>query len=375
MKVLFIAQSAGGVERYIKSLLQYINRKDYEILMVCSFDYKKEEASLYADYFVNIDMQRSINLLKDFNAILKIRRIIKREKPDIIYLHSSKAGALGRIADLGIKNKVIYNPHGWAFCMDCSRLKKMIYSMIERLLAPKADRIIAISQCEKNRALKSHICPSDKIQVILNGIDEREYLNSTKDVFTLRKEMGIPHNAYVIGFVGRICNNKSPDIFVEAASIIQKKIPNAFFLMVGDGPDRELITNRIEQIGLKDSFLITGWVKQPYDYMRCFNQGVLLTRWEGFGLVLAEYMVAGVPIIATDIDSVPELVQNGVNGLLVEVNNPFSTAEASIQIYSDPVLSCSLVKNGRCIVEKFKVERVAREHELLFNTLTNKNNK
>lgn len=366
-KIMIVVQSPGGVERYIKMLLKYLKRSDFEIILVCSNDYIERKYLKLVDKFINVNMCRDINISIDLRGIIQIRKLIKKYNPEILYLHSSKAGALGRIANLGLKNRVLYNPHGWSFCMDCSSMKKNIYRLIEKILAIKTDKIIAISECEKSRAVENNICKADKIEVILNGIDINEYEKFNLNTRRSRLELNIPQDAYVIGAVGRICDNKAPDIFVKSASIIKKHIPNAFFVLVGDGPDRTYIENLIKEYSLEECTLITGWVEEPFEYINCFQQGMLLTRWEGFGLVLAEYMIAKVPLIATNIDSIPELITQEVNGLLVDVNDIEGTITASVRIYKDNDLRQKITENGYKIVKnKFDVKRNVREHEELF---------
>lgn len=374
-KIMFIVQSPGGVERYIRMLLKYLNREAFQIIFVCSNDFIKEKYIDLVDEFINVDMCRNINLNTDLKGILSVRKLIKEYNPDILYLHSSKAGAIGRIANLGVKNKVIYNPHGWAFCMECSNFKKFIYRFIEKILAFATDTIIAISECEKNRALSNKICKEEKIEVILNGIDIEEYDEKYLDNVNNYDKLKIPQNSYVIGLVGRICDNKAPEIFIKAASIIKKSIPNAFFVLVGDGPDRLQIEKLIKENSLEECTLITGWVDEPFEYINSFNQGMLLTRWEGFGLVLAEYMIAKVPSIATNLDSIPELITNEINGLLVNVNDIIGTAEASIRIYNEQNLKDKIIEKGNEIVrERFDVKRKVMQHEELFNRIERKHN-
>jgi glycosyltransferase involved in cell wall biosynthesis len=172
IKIMYVCQSAGGgAAVYVRMLLKNIDNTCYEQILIGSDYYKKTEYTDSVNYFENIHMERDINLFKDFCSLFALRRIIKRYKPDIIYCHSSKAGALGRIANIGLRAKVIYNPHGWSFNMKCSSIKKVLYQCIERFLACFTDVIIAISNYEKSTAVKRHIAKKDKIKVILNGID------------------------------------------------------------------------------------------------------------------------------------------------------------------------------------------------------------
>lgn len=371
-KIMHIAQSPGGVERYIKMFLTNINSNEFENILICSKDYKKENYMGLVSGFESIDMIREINFIQDFKSIVKVRKFINKYKPDIVYMHSSKAGAIGRIANLGIKNKSIYNPHGWAFNMECSSKKKKVYIYIEKVLAKFVDVIIAISNYEKKSALEEKICSEKKIKVILNGIDINEYENRDGNKYVSRESIGIPKNAYVIGTVGRLSDQKAPDTFVKTAALIKKEIPNSFFVFIGDGEKREEIENLILELGLNECFYISGWVNEPIDYIKIFDQAMLLSRWEGFGLVLAEYMFCNKPIIATRVDAIPELINHKENGILVEVDNLEQIKCAVVEVFKDKKLRNNMVNVAKKIlVNKFDIGRVINEHISIFKNNEN----
>lgn len=132
IRILHVAQAAGGVDRYIRMLLKYLDKDKFENILVCSQDFKKEDYEGLVDAFEQIEMNRAIGV-KDLKLIWKVRKLIKKYNPDIVYAHSSKAGAIARIADIGCKNYCVYNPHGWAFNMRCSDKKRIMYIAIESI--------------------------------------------------------------------------------------------------------------------------------------------------------------------------------------------------------------------------------------------------
>ena len=315
-------------------------------------------------------MHREINIIKDLKSCIAISDVIKKYDPDLIYLNSSKAGALGRIANLRYKKPIIYNPHGWAFNMKTSYLKKKVYIFIERLLSKYTDYIIAISNKEKESAIVNNIANDDKVKVIFNGIDITEYDNNLEFQKNCRLNLNISEDAIVIGMVGRISDQKAPDIFIKSAYEIKKIIPNAYFIIVGDGDKLEEIKKLINSLGLEKDVLITGWIDNTFNYINSFDISMLLSRWEGFGLVLAEYMVCKKPIIATNIDAIPDLIENNVNGLLIEVDSVEECVMATINIINNEVLKNNLILNSDNIVrKKFDVKRVVKEHDYLFSNL------
>lgn len=368
--IMHIAEAPGGVERYLVTLLTKLKQyPEYEHILVCSNTFNKDKFKGIVKEIVVVDsMHNAISVLADSKAVLAVRKVIKHYKPDIVYCHSSKAGAIGRMANFGIKNKLIYNAHGWAFNMKGASSKKIkAYVGIERMLASMADRIICISEYEKKSALEHKICKVEKLVVINNGIDFDECNNlNTK----CRSEMGIPDEAVVVGMIGRLTKQKSPDIFVKMAAVVKKQIQNAFFVVVGDdigdGKQRSVIESMIAKAGLKDCFLITGWVDNPLDYATCFDVAVLLSRWEGFGLVIPEYMLLGKPIVATNADAIPYVV--GDAGIIVNVDDFRAAAESVIIICSDANCRNMLISRGKERVKMFDVQRTANKHKAVFDS-------
>lgn len=366
IRVLHVAEAAGGVERYLQTLFKYNDKEQVENILVCSqnYDYKKFEE--LADRVIVLKMAHQINPSSDIKVEKALRKIIKKTKPDIVYAHSSKAGALARIADWGLKNKVIYNPHGWAFNMQQSTKKKEMYKWVEKISAHFCDKIVCISDAEKESALREKICKPSKLQVIYNGID----LEGIKDtVPKTRKELNIPEDAFVVGMVGRLSKQKAPDIFVKAASLIKKKIPNAYFLMVGDGELRDQVEEMIHKFDLDSSFLITGWVDNPTSYMKIMNVGCLLSRWEGFGLVLPEYMACGLPIIATNVDAIPNIIKNDVNGILVKKDAYYEVFNACLKIRENHIFNKKMISNAKLDAAAYDSKRVVKQSVVLYKDM------
>ena len=371
IRILHVAQAAGGVDRYIRMLLKYLDKDKFENILVCSQDFQEEDYEGLVDSFEQIEMTRAI-WVNDLKSIAEVRKLIKKYNPDIVYAHSSKAGAIARVADIGLKNKCIYNPHGWAFNMRCSEKKRMMYTAIEKVAALLCDKIICISDAEKQSALEKNICKEDKLQVIFNGVDIEAY-ESGEHGKAKRADLNIPGNAFVVGMVGRISPQKAPDVFVKMAKRVKDKIPDVHFIIVGSGNQEAKIRKYAEDNGFSENLHITGWVDDPMSYVELFDVACLLSRWEGFGLALPEYMMAGKPIVATKVDAIPNIIQDSENGLLVKADDAIEADEAVLQIYRDKGLKDKLVAQGLVDVHnRFNARRVSEEHGILALSLTKK---
>ena len=369
IRILHVAQAAGGVDRYIRMLLKYLDKEKFENILVCSQDFREEDYKNLVDFFEQVKMDRAIGS-NDLKAIGEVRRLIKRYNPDIVYAHSSKAGAIARVADIGLKNHCLYNPHGWAFNMRCSAKKKAMYTAIEKIAAPFCDKIICISDAEKQSALDKKICREDKLQVIFNGVDIEAYENGIHGTVK-RKDLNIPEDAFVVGMVGRISPQKAPDIFIKMAKHVKDKVSNAHFIIVGNGDQEAEIKKYAKDNDFLDSLHITGWVDNPMSYVELFDVACLLSRWEGFGLVLPEYMMARKPIVASRVDAIPNIICDGENGLLVEMDDVVGASTAVLKLYLNNSLKSKLIDEGlKTVYKKFDAQRMTRETEKLFEEVT-----
>ena len=366
IRILHVAQAAGGVDRYIRMLLKYLDKEKFENILVCSQDFHEEDYRDLVDSFEQVEMTRAIGS-SDLKAIKEVRALIKKYNPDIVYAHSSKAGAITRVADIGLKNHCIYNPHGWAFNMRCSAKKKAMYTAIEKIAAPFCDKIICISDAEKQSALDKKICREDKLQVIFNGVDIESYENGVRGTIK-RIDLNIPEDAFVVGMVGRMSPQKAPDVFVKMAKHVKDEVPNAHFIIVGNGNQEDEIRKYAEDNGFSNSLHITGWGDNPMSYVELFDVACLLSRWEGFGLALPEYMMAGKPIVASRVDAIPNIIRNGENGLLVEVDDDIGASKAVLRILREDGLRKKIVAQGlEDVHNRFNARRVSEEHSKLFN--------
>lgn len=371
-KIMFVAQAyPGGVPVYIETLAKSLDPSKFENILVCSQAYEEKRFSPYFTAIEKVGMERSISVSKILKPAWKTRKLIKKYKPDVIYCNSSIAGAVGRLAAIGCGLKVLYNAHSWAFNMRISGKKKLFYRLIEKFFAYFTDRIICVSNFEKKSALDNKICSEKKIDVILNGIDVADVESRIANSKLTRESLNIPAEAFVVGMVGRVSEQKAPDIFVEAARKIKEVIPQSYFIIVGDGPDQVEIEKMISDLGLRDSFLITGWNSQAIEYLALFDVAVLCSRWEGLPLVVPEYFAAKKPVVCTKIDAIDDMIQSEKNGLSVDIDDADAVSESVVRIYNDKLFS-NQISNAAYMVakEKFELKESAKEFVCVVDQVT-----
>ena len=366
MKITHILECAGGVERYLEMLIPRLKKEGFEQTIICSHSVNLDKLKESVDTCYVTDMRQTFNPIAVAKIIKQVRKAIKTSNSDIVYCHSSFAGVFGRIAAIGTHCKVVYNPHGWAFNMqNTSSMKLRVFRTLEQLLAHFTDKIVCISEAEFESAIDKNISSEDKLELIPNGID----IDAVRSAIAVkRSHLGIADDAFVVGMIGRLSAQKAPDVFIRAAEIIHKEIPNSAFIIVGDGEQREEIETFAQQHGLH--LVVTGWTDKPYSYLKAFDVAVLLSRWEGFGLAIVEYMAAEKNVVATRADAIPSLIEDGKNGFLVDIDNPEQAADKVLWLRNHPNEAEKMRQKAlRKVKSKYDINRVVQQHINMFNEL------
>ncbi len=313
-KVLHIVEAfGGGVFTVLNDLINGTS-DDYEI--VVAYSLRAQTPKNFREFFDSkvkfIEVKnftRSINPKKDIKALKEIKRIVKEEKPDIVHLHSSKAGVLGRLAVNGNKIRMFYNPHGFSFLkQDDSKLKRCIYWMIEKIIAI-FNRKCTIVGCSKGEYLEAKKLNKNSI-CINNGVDIDKLNKETAKL----NDKEIDYDNIKICTVGRISFQKNPQMFNEIAT----NFPNIEFTWIGDG---ELKDN------LKESnILITGW-KSKQEVLKILNNNdifLLTSLWEGLPISLLEAMYLKKICIVSDVIGNSDVIINRENGFICKQVKEFN---------------------------------------------------
>ena len=305
-KVLHIVEAfGGGVFTVLNDLINGTS-DDYEI--VVAYSLRAQTPKNFKEFFDSkvkfIEVKnftRSINPKKDIKALKEIKRIVKEEKPDIVHLHSSKAGVLGRLAVNGNKIRMFYNPHGFSFLkQDDSKLKRCIYWMIEKIIAI-FNRKCTIVGCSKGEYLEAKKLNKNSI-CIDNGVDI-ERLN--KETVNL-KEKEFDFDNIKICTVGRIGYQKNPEMFNKIA----EKFPNIQFTWIGEGELRNKLTS--------SNIEVTGW-KSREKVLEILNKQdifILTSLWEGLPISILEAMYMKKVCIVSDVIGNRDVIIDGENGFI-----------------------------------------------------------
>ncbi len=310
-RLLFVVEAmGGGVFTYIVDLANELSR---EFDVYIAYSVRPQTPKDYERYFnssihlIKVDnFTRSINPLKDLKAIFEVKRIAKSINPDIIHLHSSKAGVIGRIAFNGNHTPVYYTPHGYSFLMaNYKPFKRLFFKSIESIMAKRKCTTISCSYGEHQETLKIN----KRAKYISNGININELENMIKNV--VQKD-----HRFTVYTLGRICYQKNPVLFNEIA----EAMPDVKFIWIGDGELRnELKSSNIE---------ITGWIDRKKALSVSMNADVfmLTSLWEGLPMSLLESMYMRKLCIVNDVIGNHDVIHNGINGYVCKNLDEFKKA-------------------------------------------------
>jgi glycosyltransferase involved in cell wall biosynthesis len=315
--LLALEAAGGGAGRHVRDLAEGLTQRNHNVCIVYSPDRADEDFvdaihELPSVSVHELPMRRAVGL-HDAGQVRALRRLIRSIGPfDIAHGHSSKAGALLRLAARRERIPCIYTPHAFiTLDPEISGLKRFAYGVAERRLAPLARRIICVSNSEYDHAVRLGIIP-ERLRVVHNGIGRLPPV----DRRLIRDRYGLPDEAIVIGCVGRLAHQKAVERLLSAFAMGAADLPNARLMVVGDGPDRQMLEALASRQGLKSRILFTGAVDGA-SAMAAFDVFALPSRYEALPYVLLEAAARGLPIVMSDTGGAGSVVREGVNGFIV----------------------------------------------------------
>ncbi|ENA3446243.1 glycosyltransferase family 4 protein [Yersinia enterocolitica] len=340
MKILFIitkANEIGGAQTHIKDLCIRLQQDGHEPQVIVG------ETGALVDILHSYNIKvyifpllvREITPIKDIKCIFKLRKLIKEINPDIVTLHSSKAGIVGRLSLIGSGVPVVFTAHGWSFANGVSGNKKLIYIWIERICSLFTDKIITVSEQDKILAIKYKVAAEDKQVVIHNGIPEKTTLYEKENSECVR-----------LISVARFCEQKDHETLLKALCLIKNS--NWNITLIGKGPDFGKIKFLADELGLSSKIFFLGERLDVENLLSLSDVFLLISNWEGFPISILEAMRASLPVIASDVGGVNEAVKDNINGFLVNRKDVKDLAYKIEKLINDRHLRDTMGKQGEC---------------------------
>mgnify|MGYP001145837454 CR=1 FL=1 len=350
-KVLHVLSDTniGGAGKYLINLISHWDHSKFEMIVACpgGGELEKQLNSMKIKVYPLKGGESSWKL----SQVSDLVEIIKKQNVHVVHTHASFSG---RVAGKLTGCKIIMTRHGLSRG-NSGAVKRIIVNLLSKFFTHK---IIAISRAVKINLIESGV-PANMIKTIYNGIDLTVYRNSHP---TLRKHLGVTSDIPIIGIVARLVWEKGYEYAIKAMPRVLEKFPKAILVIIGDGPQEKPLKKLCMDLDITDSVIFMGFQNNVENLAIDFDVFVLPSVSEGLGLALLEAMALEKPVITTEVGGIPEVVKNGINGLLVPPENEMLLAENIIKILTSEEMANSLAVQAKdTVYEKFSADNMASE--------------
>jgi len=307
---------------------------------------------------------RALSPVDDTRALVRLVRLLRASRFDILHTHTSKAGALGRIAAaLAPPLPVVHQPHGHLFYGYHGRLGTRLVILAERILAPLAARQIVLSWRGAEEHLARGVGRPGQFTVVRSGIDLRPFRRAQDRREASRARLGLRPEEFAVGTLCRLEPIKGVEELLEGFLLAAERRPRLRLIIGGDGPLAGRLLSVTRKAGGQERVIVTGSWMAAQDLLPALDLFALVSRNEGMGRALVEAMAARLPILATNVGGMPEVLQEGRAGLLVPPADAQAIAGGIARLMDDPRLALELARHARARSVVFGAGRMG--HALL----------
>jgi len=378
MKILYIITKSnwGGAQKNVFELASAMKERGHTVSVALGGEgilQKKLEDISIKTYPIS-DLGRDISTKKDFASFRQIYSIIKREKPDVLHLHSPKAAGMGALAGRLQKIKsIIVTVHGWTFNEDRSVGQKIAIAGLSWFTSLLAHKTILISKKDYNQA--EHFPGlKDKLSLIPTGIKPPIFMSIDGSKQILGKSIGMDiatiNKKIVIGTIAELHPNKGLKYLVASMKQVAKDHPEAICIIIGDGDDKAMLHLTIKEAELENNIFLLGYLENASDYLKAFNIFVLPSEKEGLPYVILEAGCASLPVVATTVGGIPEVVEDMRSGVLVQPKNDKELSHALSFMIEHPAMRKQYGTILReTVIQNFSIEKMLDKTENLYKEI------
>ncbi len=349
-KILYIVTKSvwGGAGKYVYDLSVNLPKDEFEVTVAAGGDGPLAQKIKKANIsYCNIqNFQKDVNVSKDIGAFFEIWDLLKKMKPDIVHVSSSKAAGIAGVASFLYKfsTLTVFTVHGWAFHEKRPQWQLFLIRFFSRLTCLFYDRIICVSEFDRLSAIKNRIAPAKKILTIHNGINQQDISFLGRD--EAQQKLMNKKSSLVIGTVAEWTKNKGLFFLFESLKKIKNKNFDVILIGGGENPAKEKMRAFAKKYELKNIYL-HEWVPNAASYLKAFDIFVLPSLKEGFPYVLLEAAAVPLAVTASSVGGVPEIILEGKTGLLVKAGDADELEKSIEKLAADPKLRETLSQNLR----------------------------
>ncbi|MEE0859631.1 MAG: glycosyltransferase family 4 protein [Acutalibacteraceae bacterium] len=364
MKILFVSNVRSHIGQFHTNFINLLVKNGHTVDVSC-FDNSADKDGYdfeAINKFHFIPLQRSPFKMDNIKAISELKEIIKAEQYDIIHCHTPMGAVAARVAAKQAKSKakIIYTAHGFHFFKGASKLNWMFFYPVEKILAHYTDTLVTINNEDYELATKKKFKVKNEIVKINGvGVDLSKFIVATNEMKTeLRKEYGYNEDEFLLIYPADYSYRKNHEMLFDTVYKLKDKIPTIKVLMPGQQKKLEEYKKYVADLGIEKHISMLGYRRDIHKLITLSDISVSTSRQEGLPVNLIEALAIGKPIVATNVRGNSDLVENGVNGFLVELNNSDQMAEKILEIYNNSQLAEKMRKEAVKMSKKYSFQNV-----------------
>lgn len=366
-KILLVITKSnfGGAQRYVYDLSRYL-MADHDITVACGGD--GELVSRLKNLNVKVisipGLGRDVRLTRDISSSIALYKIIKSERPDVLHLNSSKIGAMGAIIGRMLSvPRIIFTAHGWAWNENRGALSRLLIRFIYFFTILLSHEVVAVSRSIKNDASGIPLA-AEKITVIHHGIESKDILDRDKARALLPQKARA--SKYVIGTVAELHHIKGLSYAIKAMTSLRDL--DLSYVIWGEGDERKKLEEKIREYGLENRVFLPGAMRDAGLSMQAFDCFLLPSISEALGYVILEAGISGLPVIATAVGGIPEIISDMKSGMLIHPKNDREIVRAIRFFVDNPNVTKNMGNALKETVERdFSISRMVAETVRLYN--------
>ena len=356
MHIVHLSKVTGiaGSESHLLMLLPGLAAQGVDVTMVMLEDPLRPADDFYEAMTARgVAVERvTISSHIDFSLAGRLATIFERLAPDIVHTHLIHADVYGMAAARRTGIRAISSRHN-----DNPFRRNTVIKLANRRAMRHAQRVITISEALNRFVREVEGIEAEKVITVHYGMAPPDFPINARD--DGRQRFGFGDGIPVIGYFGRLIEQKGVDTLLRAFEQVRREVPAAVLLIVGDGDQRGGLEDLAQSLKVEDAVTFAGWVPQAFNLMPACDLIVMPSRWEGFGLVALEVMSAARPLIASRVSALPEIVVDGETGLLTQPDDPAELAKAITSVLTDHDLAVKLGQAGyRRLVDSFSIDKM-----------------
>lgn len=368
-KILFVATVDQHIRHFHYPFLKWFKENGYEVHVAS----KGNENLQYVDRKYNLPFERQPFNINNIKSYKMLKKLINENDYKIVHCHTPVGGVIARLASISARKKgmkVIYTAHGFHFFKGAPKINWMLYYPAEKIMSRYTDVLITINQEDYDTAVNKKF-NAKQIELVNGvGIDLEKFTPQTiEEKNDMRNKYGYKKEDFILFYAAELNNNKHQDLLINVINKLREEIPSIKLLLAGNGPLEDQYKKQAKELGVNENIEFLGYRKDVKNFLMLSDLAVASSRREGLPANIMEAMAIGLPIVATNVRGHRDLIKDGENGYVVEVDDEDKFISSINEIYNNYELREKFKKQSLKLIEEYSLDNILIEMERIYKSV------